>query len=62
MHAGGATALAEACAIPDLIMGLGRWGPSAWNHYVHKNPVLLHALILARTDHYDHSHSPLHFA
>lgn len=34
MHAGGATALAEAGAVPDLIMGSGRWGSQTWTHYV----------------------------
>lgn len=62
MRAGGATALAEAGAVPDLIMGSGRWGSQAWTRYVRKNPVLLHALILSRTNHYDNSRSPLTFA
>ena len=49
MRAGGVTALAEAGAVPDLIMGSGRWSSQAWTRYVRRNPVLLHALILARS-------------
>ena len=30
MWAGGATALAEAEAVPDLIMGSGQWSSAAW--------------------------------
>ena len=51
MRAGGATALAEGGAVPDLIMGSGRWSSQAWTRYVRRNPVLLHALILARSTH-----------
>lgn len=61
MCVGGATALAEVGAILDLIMGSGRWSSDAWTHYVQKNPMLLHALILTRTNHYNHSHPPLCF-
>ena len=52
MHTGGATALAEAGAVPDLIMGSGQWTSMAWTSYVRKNPVLLHALLLACTNHF----------
>ena len=52
MWAGSATALAEARAVPDLIMGLGRWNSLAWMNYVQKNPVLLHVLILIWTNHF----------
>ena len=38
MHAGGATALAEARAMPDLIMGSGRRSSQAWTSYVWKKP------------------------
>ena len=58
MWAGGATALAEAGTVPDLIMGSGRWSSQAWTCYVHKNPVLLHALIIARTNHFHSDHIP----
>jgi hypothetical protein len=53
MHAGGATAMAEAGAEPILIKGTGRWSSSAFERYIRKNPVVLHALILARTSHYN---------
>ena len=52
MCVGGATALAEAGAVPDLIMGSGQWTSMAWTSYVRKNPVLLHALLLACTTHF----------
>ena len=52
MCAGGATMLAEAGAVPDLIMGSGRWTSMAWTSYVQKNPVLLQALLLACTTHF----------
>jgi hypothetical protein len=51
--AGGATALAEASAPPELIKGAGCWSSMSFERYIRKNPVLLHALILARTSHYD---------
>jgi len=51
--AGGATAMAEAGAEPILIKGAGRWSSIAFEHYIRKNPVVLHALILSRTSHYD---------
>jgi len=53
LRAGGATAMAEAGAAPELIMGAGRWSsPSSLQRYIRKNPVVLHALILSRTAHY----------
>ena len=52
MCAGGATMLAEAGAVPDLIMGSGRWTSMAWTSYVQKNPVLLQTLLLACTTHF----------
>ena len=57
MWAGRATALAEAGVVPDLIMGSG-WWTSVWTSYMWKNPVLLHALILTWTTHFQ----PLTFA
>lgn len=45
LRAGGATALAEAGALPDLIMGAGRWSSDAFRRYIRKNPVLMYALI-----------------
>jgi len=50
--AGGATAMTEAGAIPELIKGAGRWSLIAFEHYIRKNPVVLHALILSRSSHY----------
>ena len=50
--------LAEAGAAPNLIMGSGQWTSTAWTSYVQKNPVLLHALLLACTTHFQ----PLTFA
>ena len=49
--AGGATALAEAGAVPNLIMGSRQWTLAAWTSYVQKNSVLLHILLLAWTTH-----------
>ena len=34
MHVSGATVLAEAGAVPDLIMGSGQWTSAAWTSYV----------------------------
>jgi hypothetical protein len=53
MRAGGATALAEAGASPELIKGAGRWSSAAFERYIRKNPILLHALILSGTSYYD---------
>jgi hypothetical protein len=53
LRAGGATALAEAGAPPELIKGAGRWSSASFERYIRKNPVVLHALILARSCHYD---------
>ena len=58
MRAGGATSLAENGAPPSIIQGMGRWSSETFNIYVRKSPVLIHALILARTiseDTYNHS-------
>jgi hypothetical protein len=55
LRAGGATALAEAGAVPELIKGAGRWSSTAFERYIRKNPVVLHALILSRSSHYDAS-------
>jgi hypothetical protein len=55
LRAGGATALTEAGAPPQLIKGAGRWSSTSFKRYIRKNPVLLHALILACTSHYDTS-------
>ena len=52
LRAGGATAMAEAGAVPELIKGAGRWSSIAFERYIRKNPVVLHALILSRSSHY----------
>ena len=52
MQVGGAIALAEAGAVPDLIMGSRRWSSQAWTSYVQKNLILLYALILTWTNHF----------
>jgi hypothetical protein len=49
MRAGGATAMAEGGASPDLIKAAGRWSSNAFERYIRKNPFVLHALILGRT-------------
>ncbi|RDX48895.1 hypothetical protein OH76DRAFT_638510 [Lentinus brumalis] len=48
MRAGGATALALAGVPGSLIQATGRWSSSAWELYVRKHPVLMHALTLAK--------------
>ena len=53
LRAGGATAMAEAGAAPQLIKGAGRWSSSTFKRYIRKNPVVLHALILSRSSHYN---------
>jgi hypothetical protein len=53
LRSGGATALAEAGAPPELIKGAGRWSSQAFERYIRKNLIILHALILARSYHYD---------
>jgi len=53
LRSGSATALAEAGAPPELIKGAGRWSSQAFERYIRKNPIILHALILARSYHYD---------
>ena len=52
MHVGGATTLAEAGTAPNLIMGSGQRTSAAWTSYVQKNPILLHALLLTCTTHF----------
>jgi len=52
IRAGGATALAEGGAPAELIRGAGRWSSSAFERYIRKNIIVLHALILGRALHY----------
>ena len=53
LRASGATTMAEAGAEPQLIKRAGRWSSSAFKRYIRKNPVVLHALILSCSSHYD---------
>ena len=53
LRAGGATAMAEAGTELQLIKGAGQWSSNAFERYIRKNPVVLHALILSRSSHYD---------
>ena len=53
LQAGGATAMAEVGAEPQLIKGAGQWSSSAFERYIRKNPVILHVLILPRSSHYN---------
>lgn len=57
LRAGGATALAEAGAAYELVRGAGRWSSNAFERYIRKNPIILHALILERTLHYSQPQS-----
>ena len=52
LRAGGATVMAEAGAVPELIKGDGRWSSIAFKRYIRKNSVMLHALILSCSSHY----------
>ena len=47
MRAGGATALAVSGATSSNIQAIGRWSSDAWQAYVRKHPVLLHAILTA---------------
>ena len=46
MHAGGATAMAEAGAASELIKGAGHWSSTSFERYIRKNTIALHALTL----------------
>ena len=52
MRAGGTTALAEAGTPGELIWGAGHWSSDAFEQYICKNVIVLHALILGRSLHY----------
>jgi hypothetical protein len=45
MQAGGATAMAEEGAAPNLIKAASRWSSDAFERYIRKNPFILHAII-----------------
>ncbi len=47
MRSGGATAFAVAGVPAASIQAIGRWSSDAWQLYIRKHPVLVHALMLA---------------
>ena len=47
MRAGGATALAVSGATSSVIQAIGRWSSEAWQAYIRKHPILLHAILSA---------------
>ena len=51
LRLGGATSLAEAGVDPSVIQGIGHWSSPAFQIYIRKNPVVLHALIFGRPAH-----------
>ena len=51
IRSGGATSLAEAGADLATIQAAGRWASKAFNIYIRKHPVLLHAVIFGRPAH-----------
>ena len=54
MRSGGATSLAKAGADLDTIQAVSHWSSEAFQIYIRKNPVLIHALLFGR-----HAHQPL---
>jgi hypothetical protein len=51
MRSGGATSLAESGVNPSHIQAIGRWTSEAFQVYIRKNPVVLHALLFGRPVH-----------
>jgi hypothetical protein len=51
MRSGGATSLAEAGVNVSTIQAAGRWSSSAFQIYIRKNPIILHALLFGRPAH-----------
>jgi uncharacterized protein (UPF0276 family) len=51
LRSGGATSLAEAGADLATIQAAGRWASKAFQIYIRKHPVLLHAIIFGRPAH-----------
>ncbi|PIL35152.1 hypothetical protein GSI_02941 [Ganoderma sinense ZZ0214-1] len=47
MRSGGATALAIAGVPTTQIQAIGRWSSDAWQAYIRKHPVVVHALMVA---------------
>lgn len=48
MRAGGATAMAEDGAPPQVIQAAGRWSSDTFQIYIRKNPIVLNAMLAAR--------------
>ena len=51
MRSGSATSLAENSVPPHLTQAIGHWASSAFQIYIRKNPVLLHALLFRHAAH-----------
>ena len=51
IRSGGATSLAEAGVDLSLIQAIGRWSSSAFQIYIRKNPVVLHATLVGQPAH-----------
>jgi hypothetical protein len=49
MRAGGTTSLAENGTPPSIIQAMGHWAGDSFQLYIRKNPVLVQALLFART-------------
>jgi hypothetical protein len=47
LHAGGATALAEAGIPPHIIQPMGQWSSDTFQIYIHQHLTLLAALLFA---------------
>ncbi|PIL25318.1 hypothetical protein GSI_13207 [Ganoderma sinense ZZ0214-1] len=47
MRSGGATALAVAGVPSSSIQAIGRWSSNAWQLYIRKHPVIVHAQVVA---------------
>lgn len=51
MRAGGATSLASNGVSPLIIQAIGRWSSESFRIYIRKNPVLIQAMLFARSLH-----------
>jgi integrase len=51
LRSGGATSLAEAGVDLSIIQAAGRWSSDAFQIYIRKNPVVLHAVLFGRPAH-----------
>jgi hypothetical protein len=50
LHAGGATALAQAGIPPHIIQAIGRWASETFQIYIRQHPVLLTAFLFGRVN------------